>query len=131
MPSPHPPRRRTTPRLKRELTCTCPHLPARAVGLFEPEQLATKPVQAHFGALDPLAGFADLPTAHKLQEVLKASGHPSSVVHIYEDAKHAFMNPVPAPYGSWEERPECTPYDAERAELAWSRLLEFFAANLK
>lgn len=107
------------------LTC------ARAVGLFEPEQLVNKPVQAHFGALDPLAGFADLPTAHKLQEVLKANGHPASTVFIYDDAAHAFMNPEPSPYTSWEERPECTPYDPERAELAWSRLLEFFAAHLK
>ena len=88
-------------------------------------------MQGHFGALDPLEGFADLPTAHKFQEVLKASGHPASVVHIYPGAAHAFMNPEPSPYAKWEERPECTPYDPDRAELAWGRLLEFFGTHLK
>jgi carboxymethylenebutenolidase len=71
------------------------------------------PLLLHYGALDKRinAGWPDFEAA------LKANGKTFSA-HFYEGANHGFHN-------------DTTPrYDEAAANLAWSRTLEFFAANL-
>ncbi|KAL3900614.1 MAG: hypothetical protein SGPRY_012430, partial [Prymnesium sp.] len=102
-------------------------------GLFESEQLKSKPVQGHFGAEDSMMGFSDPETAKKLESVLKEGGNAQAEVFIYDGVGHAFMNSDPAPFKSFEERKEklgFPPYDAAQSELAWGRLVTFFTNNL-
>eukprot|EP00640_Fibrocapsa_japonica_P004359 CAMPEP_0113943154 /NCGR_PEP_ID=MMETSP1339-20121228/19215_1 /TAXON_ID=94617 /ORGANISM="Fibrocapsa japonica" /LENGTH=228 /DNA_ID=CAMNT_0000947945 /DNA_START=57 /DNA_END=740 /DNA_ORIENTATION=+ /assembly_acc=CAM_ASM_000762 len=51
----------------------------------------SKPIQAHFGELDNMAGFSDSVAAEALKEKLTKSGC-SFEVHMYPNAGHAFMN---------------------------------------
>ena len=45
-------------------------------GLFDiPTQLASKPVQGHFGAEDKMEGFSDVTTAMKLEADLQRAGN--------------------------------------------------------
>ena len=49
-------------------------------------------------------------------------------------AGHAFMNESPAPFDSFDARTAkmCFPaYDQAQGDLAWGRLLGFFAVHLK
>jgi|EP00908_Phaeocystis_cordata_P008120 carboxymethylenebutenolidase len=115
-----------------DLTCGAPFYGVN-FGLFEASQLASKPVQGHFGAEDTMAGFADPETGKKLEAELKAAGG-SAEVFIYPGVGHAFMNESPAPYESFEKRKEAMgfpAYDAAQAELAWGRLFGFLEAHLK
>ena len=92
-------------------------------GLFDAKKLK-KPVQGHFGALDAMEGFSDPATGKRLEKELT-----NAKVFIYEGVGHAFMNPEPAPFASFEERREkmgFPAYDMRQADLAWGRLLDFF-----
>lgn len=102
--------------------------------LFDMKALATKPVQGHFGALDGSTGFSDQATAQKLAFALKHGGNYDADIFFYNNVGHSFMNDMPAPYASFEER-EATlgfpPYNHEQAQLAWRRLLQFFGKHLR
>ncbi len=72
------------------------------------------PVLGHFGSEDqgiPIDGVRAFEA--RMQDLAK-----EATIHVYEGANHAFANP------------SGTRYDAEAAELAWNRTLEFFAAHL-
>lgn len=56
---------------------------------------------------------------HQLEQDLKRAGVEAQV-HIYPDAGHAFMN---------ERRPDA--YNAQAAEDAWRRIIEFFRQHPK
>ena len=92
--------------------------------------LATTPVQGHFGRLDDMAGFADVAAADQLRDSLPNV----DAVYVYDDVGHAFMNDSPAPYPSFEARKEAlgfVPFDERAATAAWKRLLDFYIATLK
>ena len=96
-------------------------------GLFDSKTLK-KPVQGHFGALDTMEGFSDPATGKRLEKELT-----NAKVFIYEGVGHAFMNPEPAPFSTFEERREkmgFPAYDMGQADLAWGRLLDFFLTHL-
>lgn len=73
------------------------------------------PLQGHFGEHDSWCSRA---TVGKLEKELQA-GMVLYAFHWY-DADHAFMN---------EQRPEV--YDPAAAELAWSRMIEFFRERVR
>jgi len=101
--------------------------------LFECSALAAKPVQGHFGEKDAMTGFSDPATGKKLEADLKAAGNKDAECFVYEGVGHAFMNETPAPYESFEARTAAMgmpPYDKTQAELAWSRMLDFFKKHL-
>jgi dienelactone hydrolase len=55
-------------------------------------------------------------------------------VYLYEGVGHAFMNGNPAPFATFEDRTATMgfpAFDPAQASLAWTRLFEFFAKNLK
>lgn len=102
------------------------------LGLFDTKTLK-KPVQGHFGALDAMEGFSDPATGKKLEQELTDAGNKRAKVFIYEGVGHAFMNPEPAPFSTFEERQEkmgFPAYDMGQADLAWGRLLDFFLEHL-
>mmetsp|Transcript_16091 Transcript_16091/g.46938 ORF Transcript_16091/g.46938 Transcript_16091/m.46938 type:complete len:576 (+) Transcript_16091:46-1773(+) len=101
--------------------------------LLTAEGLA-KPTQAHFGWEDTMVGLSDPESAKQLAEALADADNDDGVVHLYERVGHGFMNEDPAPFESFEERRAkmgMPPYDAEQAELAWSRLFDFLGAHLR
>jgi carboxymethylenebutenolidase len=101
--------------------------------LFEPSQLARKPVQAHFGAEDRMAGFSDADAAFALEADLHAAGATAASVHVYERCGHGFLNDSPAPFASFAEREAAlgfAPMRPEQVEKAWARIVGFFAAHL-
>ena len=63
-------------------------------------------------------GFVTPDSVRELERQLKGLGK-SVEIHIYPNADHAFFN---------DERPEV--YDAQAAEDAWRRTIEFFGKNL-
>lgn len=72
------------------------------------------PLQIHLASDDPRVNEGWV----AYEAALQAAGKPYEV-HWYEDTQHGFHN-------------DTTPrYDPEAAALAWSRTLEFFAANLR
>ena len=78
-----------------DLKCGVPFYGAN-FGLFEPAQLAGKPVQGHFGEKDAMEGFSDPPTAQKLQADLRAAGNAAAEVFIYPGVgAHAVPPTVP------------------------------------
>jgi len=88
------------------------------------------PVQAHFGALDNLAGFSDPAAAEKLRSALTKE---NQSVLTYEGVGHAFMNTSPEPYANFEARKEAQGFpvlDENAVELAWDRVKKFFAETL-
>jgi len=83
----------------------------------DPERLAVlrTPILGIFGAEDkgiPLEGVREF------ERVLAELGKPAEI-RVYEGAEHAFANP------------SGTRYDAEAAEDAWARTLDFLATHLK
>ena len=93
----------------------------------------TIPVEAHFGALDNLAGFSDVEAANMLKESL-AKNSPGSVVHIYDGVGHGFMNSAPdKPKISDDVSVETgfPPAQKDVQQLAFERLEAFFAKHLK
>lgn len=103
-------------------------------GLFNMTALATKPVQGHFGALDASTGFSDPPTAQKLAYELKHAGNYDADIFFYNNVGHSFLNDMPAPFASFEEREAklgFPVYSHQQAELAWHRLLQFFGKHLR
>ena len=83
------------------------------------------PVQAHHGMEDNLEGFSDVATARALEERLKAQGA-AVEFHYYDGVGHGFLNAVPAPFESWEQRTEVMgfpPSQEDIAEVAWSRTI--------
>ncbi len=80
------------------------------------ERLArlSSPVLGIFGALD---GGIPVPTVREFEARLDTLGK-EAVIHIYEDADHAFANP------------SGTRYQAAAAEDAWARTVAFFAEHL-
>ena len=63
------------------------------------------PTLMHYGALDHVVPLATV------QEI--ATGHPEVELHVYPHAGHAFFNP------------DQESYDADAADLAWKRTVEF------
>jgi carboxymethylenebutenolidase len=76
----------------------------------------TAPVQGHFAEND---GFFGPDAVQQLQSTLDDLGKQAELI-VYPDADHAFFN---------DTRPEV--YNAEAAELAWTRTLAFFRAHLR
>eukprot|EP00930_Biecheleria_cincta_P081036 TRINITY_DN6962_c0_g2_i1.p1 TRINITY_DN6962_c0_g2~~TRINITY_DN6962_c0_g2_i1.p1 ORF type:complete len:274 (+),score=53.93 TRINITY_DN6962_c0_g2_i1:51-872(+) len=116
-----------------DITCGVPFYGIN-FGLFDMKALATKPVQGHFGGLDASTGFSDPPTAQKLAYELKHVGNYDADIFFYNNVGHSFLNDMPAPYASFEEREAklgFPPYNHEQAELAWRRLLQFFGKHLR
>lgn len=72
------------------------------------------PILGHFGALDQ---GIPVDSVERFETALEYLGKDHEI-HIYADADHAFANPT-------GDR-----YNAEAAELAWKRTIEFLAANL-
>ena len=117
----------------KDLSCGAPFYGVNW-NLFEAHELKYKAVQAHFGAEDKMEGFSDISAAKKLHAELLGVTNEYAEVYVYPKVGHAFMNESPAPFASFEERKEkmgFPPYDAEQAELAWTRLFEFFGKHLK
>ena len=73
------------------------------------------PVLGHYGALD---GGIPVASVKQLDKDLAELGK-DATLYVYEGADHAFANP------------SGTRYAKEAAELAWTRTLDFFAAQLK
>lgn len=79
------------------------------------------PVQGHYGTLDTVAQVAD---AKEFENKLKAQGAPVEMFY-YEGAGHGF-------YGNtWQEQTPEFGYNAEAAELAHKRMVEFLLRKLK
>ena len=76
---------------------------------------AKSPVLGHFGTDDP---YERAEKISALERHLQAENIPINF-HIYPDAKHWFAE---------ENRPE---YDAESAQLAWDRTVEFLHSSLR
>lgn len=79
------------------------------------------PVMAHWATQDTAFPFATVP---KLEGKLREA-HVAFEFHRYE-AKHAFANET-----ADSKQLDFLQYNAQAAELAWSRTLEFFARHLK
>lgn len=115
------------------IVCAAPFYGTPDPSICQTEKIR-KPVQAHFGELDTMAGFSDPAAAKKLEENLKAAGGTESTVFLYPGVGHAFMNSLPEPFDSFEARKETTgmvPPIEEQTALAWKRVLEFFEKHLK
>ena len=115
------------------IACAAPFYGTPDPSICQTEKIS-KPVQAHFGELDTMAGFSDPAAAKKLEENLKAAGGTESTVFLYPGVGHAFMNSLPEPFDSFEARKETTgmvPPIEEQTALAWKRVLEFFEKHLK
>lgn len=116
----------------KDISCAVPFYGVN-FDLFTAEQLAAKPVCAHFGAEDKMVGFSDPNAAHKLEALLKAAGNTKSSVTVHPNVGHAFMNTMAAPFASFEERQQkmgVPPYDKRTAEAAWSSTLSFLSKHL-
>lgn len=114
-----------------DVTCAAPFYGTPDPGICQTEKIS-KPVQAHFGAMDNLAGFSDPDAATKLLANLQAAGSDCEL-HTYPNVGHAFMNDTPDPYATWEARRKAQgfpPYDETQVNVAWSRLLRFFEKHL-
>ncbi|MGB3492192.1 MAG: dienelactone hydrolase family protein [Elainellaceae cyanobacterium] len=72
------------------------------------------PIQGHFGALD---SNPSVETVQEFEATLNTLGK-NADIYIYEDANHAFANP------------SGTRYNADAAETAWGRTVEFLHAHL-
>jgi carboxymethylenebutenolidase len=81
------------------------------------EQLAAleSPILGLFGSEDQ---GIPLESVREFESVLESLGK-DAAIHVYEGANHAFANP------------SGTRYNADAAEDAWKKTLEFFTANLK
>lgn len=115
------------------IACAAPFYGTPDPSICQTEKIS-KPIQAHFGELDTMAGFSDPAAAKKLEENLKAAGGAESTVFSYPGVGHAFMNSLPEPFDSFEARKETTgmvPPIEEQTALAWKRVLEFFEKHLK
>jgi carboxymethylenebutenolidase len=75
----------------------------------------TAPLQAHFARKDQ---WATVDGAEKIKKAIEAAGKTTMELHTY-DTDHAFVN---------DTRPEV--YDEKSAELAWSRMVDFFKKHL-
>ncbi len=75
------------------------------------------PVQGHFGTADDFVPQDDAKALEK--EIADASGQPVDF-HYYEGAGHAFFN----------DTNRLGTYDAEAADQAWSRTIDFLRSNL-
>eukprot|EP00808_Paulinella_micropora_P013243 g38780.t1 len=111
------------------LACAVP-----CYGIPAPDWSATLkvPVQAHFGMLDNLKGFSDPETAKKLQTRLKEGGSKVEFC-FHEKVGHGFLNSVPAPFASWEERQKemgFPPNSDEASSRAWDQIFAFFTKHL-
>ena len=73
------------------------------------------PILGLFGSEDQ---GIPLESVREFESVLESLGK-DATIHVYEGANHAFANP------------SGTRYDADAAEDAWKKTLEFFTANLK
>ena len=116
-----------------DIACAAPFYGTPDPSICQTEKIS-KPVQAHFGELDTMAGFSDPAAAKKLEENLKAAGGTESTVFLYPGVGHAFLNSLPEPFDSFEARKETTgmvPPIEEQTALAWKRVLEFFEKHLK
>eukprot|EP00457_Paulinella_chromatophora_P013591 gb/GEZN01013915.1/.p1 GENE.gb/GEZN01013915.1/~~gb/GEZN01013915.1/.p1 ORF type:complete len:301 (+),score=32.01 gb/GEZN01013915.1/:32-934(+) len=112
-----------------KLTCAIP-----CYGIPSPdwEHKLTIPVQAHFGMLDNLEGFSDPKTAKALEKKLKANGS-NAEFFFYDKAGHGFLNSIPAPFSSWEERTKqmgFPPNDPVASDQAWDRIFAFLTKHL-
>ena len=74
----------------------------------------TAPLLGHFASEDHGIPIEDV----RAMEAALATAGKSAEIHVYDGADHAFANP------------SGTRYDAEAAELAWSRTTAFFATHL-
>lgn len=84
----------------------------------QPDYASIKaPVLGHYAERDE---WASPEVARQLEKSLKESGNDDVTVYVYEDADHAFFN---------DDRPEV--YNAEAAELAWQRTIEFLKSRLR
>jgi len=106
-------------------------------GLFEPHELGRqegKWVQAHFGELDTMVGFADTDVAAtQLSATLDAAGNDRLFLYTYPGVGHAFMNADPAPFKTFEQREKALgfpAYSAAAATRGWNRLTHFFGLCL-
>mmetsp|Transcript_33031 Transcript_33031/g.72443 ORF Transcript_33031/g.72443 Transcript_33031/m.72443 type:complete len:238 (+) Transcript_33031:109-822(+) len=116
-----------------DIVCAAPFYGTPDPSICQTEKI-TKPVQAHFGEEDAMAGFSDPAAAAKLGENLKAAGNTEAEIFMYPGVGHAFMNDMPGPFADFEARKETMglpPYNEEQAKLAWERVLTFFDKHLK
>ena len=116
-----------------DIVCACPFYGTPDPSICQTEKIS-KPIQAHFGELDTMAGFSDPAAAKKLEENLKTAGGTESAVFMYPGVGHAFLNSLPEPFESFEARKETmgvVPPIEEQTALAWKRVLDFFDKHLK
>jgi len=88
-----------------------------------------KPLQAHFGELDPNDLFSSLATAEALRDRLQETGNSDSEVCIYPNTGHSFMNELPSSLER-QERMGFVPDNPAAREQAWASLLIFFRKHL-
>ena len=115
-----------------DIDCAAPFYGTPDPAICQTDKI-TKPIQAHFGAEDNLAGFSDPAAAARLAENLKAAGGESEVF-TYPGVGHAFMNELPEPYPDFAAR-EATQgfpgYNQAQVATAWERVVGFFDKHLK
>jgi len=92
--------------------------------LADPTTLA-KPLQAHFGDLDPLAGFSDHDAVQSLEGKLNQTAA-AVELHRYAHVGHAFMNDL----GFNGEDTLCGKHIQTAADLAWQRAVGFLEAHI-
>jgi len=84
-----------------------------------------KPLQAHFGDLDPLAGFSDHDAVQSLEGKLNQTAA-AVELHRYAHVGHAFMNDL----GFNGEDTLCGKHIQTAADLAWQRAVGFLEAHI-
>lgn len=108
--------------------CAAPFYGIPPPTVCQPDKI-TIPLQAHFGKLDTLVGFADVKTAEKVEEGMKAANVPCEFFY-YEEAGHAFMNEGEDADKNRDYMGFAQPPQSVREE-AWKRVMSFFAQHLK
>jgi carboxymethylenebutenolidase len=94
-----------------------------------------KPVEAHFGDLDDLAGFSDPAAVGALEATLAKSGAAFNI-HRYPTVGHAFMNDTESSIARKEELGQTggergAKHDPAAVALGYERLFAFLRQNLK
>jgi len=116
-----------------DVDCCLPFYGTPDPSICQTETIA-KPVQAHFGEEDTLAGFSDPAAAARLSDNLKRAGGAAFEVFAYPGVGHAFMNDLPEPYPDFDARRDAQgfpPRDEAQQKLAWRRAFAFLEKHLR
>lgn len=108
--------------------CAVPFYGTPSRDVCQPKDIRI-PVQAHFGMLDALTGFSDPETASQLESMMKKAGAPAEFFY-YDGVGHAFLNEGPEAERLRDQMGFPEP-SVSIQQMAWERVMKFFAAHLK